>query len=63
MTLNSEQLHDVFHDTRRDVLVELEKLFDKVDSGYGTTEYNYNRLQSGIEELQYALSLIKNIDL
>ena len=63
MTLTAEQLHDVFHDTRRDVLVVMEELFDKVDTDYGTTEYDYERLQQGIKELQYALALIKNIDL
>jgi hypothetical protein len=63
MILDAEQLHDVFHDTRRDILVELEQLFDKVDTSYGTTEYNYERLQQGIDDLKYALELIKNIDL
>jgi hypothetical protein len=61
--LNYEQLHDIFHDERRNILNELELLFDKVDISYGNTDYNLERLKAAIDDLQYALSLIKNLDL
>jgi len=61
--LTSEQLHDLFHDTRREISNELEKLFDLIDIDYANTEYTHEQLEQGIKELQYALGLIKNIDL
>jgi len=61
--LTSEELCDVFHDTRRSMLNELEKLFDLIDGSYASTDYYHEKLEEGIKELQYALSLVKNIDL
>lgn len=60
---NTEEINlvDTFHDLRRDMLIELEELFDKVDDGYDVNEYKAEVLEVAIREMQYVLGLLKII--
>jgi hypothetical protein len=54
-------LADKFHDIRRDVLMELEVLFDRVDDGYVKDDYTKLMLIEGVREMDYVLRLLKLI--
>jgi len=56
-----EALANKFHDIRRNVLTELEVLFDKVDDGYVQNEYTQLMLIEGVREMDYVLRLLKLI--
>lgn len=60
---NTEEINlvDTFHDLRRDMLIELETLFDKVDDGYAANEYKAEVLEVAIREMTYVLGLLKII--
>jgi hypothetical protein len=54
-------LVDLFHDLRRDMLLELEVLFDKVDDGYVTNDYFKDQLTECVKLMDYALSMLRLI--
>lgn len=55
----NQYMVDTFHTARRDILVEMEELFDKVDDGYVTNSHTFDMLTSAIKELEYILGLLK----
>lgn len=52
---------DMFHDLRRDILIELEELFDRVDDGYASNKYKKEVLEVAVREMSHVLGLLKII--
>lgn len=53
------KLADKFHDIRRDMLMTLEVLFDKVDDDYVKNDYTEETLIEAIKELDYVNGLLR----
>lgn len=55
------KLADKYHDIRRDILMTMEVLFDKVDDDYVKNDYTEELLISAIKELEYVNGLLRII--